>query len=108
MTGTINAAIIGCGGIHHVHAGVINQLEGVRLAAVCDNKPERAQASANANGCLCYTDYQELLKKRPLNVQSRFGAEAMGLVSGRDIVAAGKEVDSIVLAANSPTGAAPG
>lgn len=44
--------------------------------------------------------YQELLKKRPLNVQARFGSEAMGLVSGRDIIAANKEVDSIVLAAN--------
>lgn len=45
--------------------------------------------------------YQDLLKKRPLNVQARFGNEAMGLVSGRDIIAANKEVDSIVLAANA-------
>ncbi|MCE5202352.1 MAG: class II fructose-bisphosphate aldolase [Synergistaceae bacterium] len=45
--------------------------------------------------------YQELLKKRPLNVQARFGSEAMGLVSGRDIVEAAKEVDFIVLAANA-------
>lgn len=45
--------------------------------------------------------YQELLKKRPLNVQARFGNEPLGLVSGRDIVAAGHEVDSIVLAANA-------
>ena len=45
--------------------------------------------------------YQELLKKRPLYVQARFGNEAMGLVSGRDIVAAAKEVDSIVLDANA-------
>mgnify|MGYP001156508136 CR=1 FL=1 len=45
--------------------------------------------------------YQELLKKRPLNVQARFGSEGMGLVSGRDIVAAAKEADSIVLAANA-------
>lgn len=58
----INAAIIGCGSIHHVHTNVIGRLEGVRLAAVCDNKPERAQASAEENGCLRYTDYLELLK----------------------------------------------
>ncbi|MEG1641824.1 MAG: class II fructose-bisphosphate aldolase [Synergistaceae bacterium] len=45
--------------------------------------------------------YKELLKKRPLNVQARFGNEEMGLVSGRDILAANKEVDSIVLAANA-------
>lgn len=45
--------------------------------------------------------YKELLKKRPLNVQARFGDEEIGLVSGRDIIAANREVDSIVLAANA-------
>lgn len=45
--------------------------------------------------------YQELLKKRPLNVQARFGDEAVGLVSGRDIAQAAKEAGSIVLAANA-------
>ncbi|MDO5116061.1 MAG: class II fructose-bisphosphate aldolase [Synergistaceae bacterium] len=45
--------------------------------------------------------YQELLKKRPLNVQARFGSDEMGLVSGRDIAAAAGMVDSIVLAANA-------
>lgn len=45
--------------------------------------------------------YKELLEKRPLNVQARFGNEELGLVSGRDILAANKEVDSIVLAANA-------
>ncbi|MBQ9882190.1 MAG: class II fructose-bisphosphate aldolase, partial [Synergistes sp.] len=45
--------------------------------------------------------YQELLKKRPLNVQARFGNTEMGLVSGRDIAAAAREVDSICLAANA-------
>ncbi|MDO4953329.1 MAG: class II fructose-bisphosphate aldolase, partial [Synergistaceae bacterium] len=45
--------------------------------------------------------YQELLKKRPLNVQANFGTEAMGLVSGRDILAANRKANSIVLAANA-------
>ena len=45
--------------------------------------------------------YQELLKKRPLNVQANFGTEAMGLVSGRDILAANQKANSIVLAANA-------
>jgi UDP-N-acetyl-2-amino-2-deoxyglucuronate dehydrogenase len=61
MNQTYNAAIIGCGSIHHLHAGVIEKLEGVRLAAVCDDKPERAEASAGAHQCLCYTDYRDLL-----------------------------------------------
>ncbi len=59
---TINAAIIGCGNIHHTHAVVLRELEGVHLAAVCDNRPEQAQASAEANGCAMFTDYRELLK----------------------------------------------
>ena len=45
--------------------------------------------------------YKDLLSKRPLNVQARFGNDAMALVSGRDIAAAAKESNSIVLAANA-------
>lgn len=45
--------------------------------------------------------YEELLKKRPLNVQALYGSEALGLVSGRDIAAAAKETASIVLAGNA-------
>lgn len=45
--------------------------------------------------------YQELLKKRPLNVQARFGNSQMGLVSGRDICAAAKQCGCIALAANA-------
>ena len=44
--------------------------------------------------------YRELLEKRPLNVQSVFGSEPVALVSGRDIAAAARRTDSIVLAAN--------
>lgn len=67
MKNPINAAIIGCGGIHHVHANVISQLDGVRLAAVCDNKPERAEASAEAYGCRSCTDYRELLEDQEID-----------------------------------------
>jgi len=45
--------------------------------------------------------YKELLEKRPLNAQARFGSEPLGLVSGRDIAAAAKETESIVLAGNA-------
>ena len=45
--------------------------------------------------------YQELLRRRPLNVQARFGDEPLGLVSGRDIAAAMKEAGAIALAANA-------
>jgi fructose/tagatose bisphosphate aldolase len=45
--------------------------------------------------------YRDLLEKRPLNVQARFGGEAMGLVSGRDVASAMKEAGAIALAANA-------
>lgn len=44
--------------------------------------------------------YQGMLKKRPLNVQILFGNEPVGLVSGRDIATAVKEMGATVLAAN--------
>lgn len=45
--------------------------------------------------------YKEMLIRRPLNVQARFGGDAMGLVSGRDIATAAKETGTIVLAGNA-------
>lgn len=45
--------------------------------------------------------YKEMLAKRPLNVQAKYGSDAMGLVSGRDIATAAKETGSIVLAGNA-------
>lgn len=44
--------------------------------------------------------FRELLDKRPLNVQSAFGGESVALVSGRDIAAAAKKANAIVLAGN--------
>ena len=64
---TINAAIIGCGGIHEVHTTVLRELTGVKLAAVCDNKPERATRSAEKNGCVAYTDYRRMLREADID-----------------------------------------
>jgi UDP-N-acetyl-2-amino-2-deoxyglucuronate dehydrogenase len=61
MTKQYNAAIIGCGAIHSMHTAAMKQLPDVRIAAVCDNKPERARAAAEAYGCTAYTDYHEML-----------------------------------------------
>lgn len=61
MNHPIRAAIIGCGAIHHIHRGVLQQLDGVQIAAVCDDKSQRAQDAAEALGCAAYTDYRELL-----------------------------------------------
>ena len=47
------------------------------------------------------TAYREMLTKRPLNVQALWGTEDLGLVSGRDVVVAARESESIILAANA-------
>ncbi|MDR1979243.1 MAG: class II fructose-bisphosphate aldolase [Synergistaceae bacterium] len=44
--------------------------------------------------------YKEMLERRPLNVKALWGNESVGLVSGRDIYAAAKELGCVVLAAN--------
>ena len=44
--------------------------------------------------------YQAMLKRRPLNVKALWSNEQVGLVSGRDIFAACREVGAVALAAN--------
>ncbi|MDR2174780.1 MAG: class II fructose-bisphosphate aldolase [Synergistaceae bacterium] len=44
--------------------------------------------------------YQEMLKRRPLNVRALWGNENAALVSGRDIYAAARELGCVILAAN--------
>jgi fructose/tagatose bisphosphate aldolase len=45
--------------------------------------------------------YKDLLNKRPLNVQALYGSEPLGLVSGRDVATAMKELGTISLAGNA-------
>ncbi|MDR1376750.1 MAG: class II fructose-bisphosphate aldolase [Synergistaceae bacterium] len=44
--------------------------------------------------------YKAMLERRPLNVKALWGNESVGLVSGRDIYAAAKELGCVMLAAN--------
>lgn len=45
--------------------------------------------------------YKNMLGKRPLNVQAIYGDEKVGIVSGRDIVQAFKDLGGIILAVNA-------
>lgn len=55
------AVVVGCGAIGPVHAQVIRECEGVRLAGVCDIVPERAQRLAAEHGCKAYDSYTKVL-----------------------------------------------
>ena len=57
----MKTAIIGCGGISHVHRAVLSAMDGVEIVAVADIKPDRAQAAAAACGARAYRDYLTLL-----------------------------------------------
>lgn len=59
----IKSAVIGCGTISARHLDSIAALEESTLTAVCDTKPERAEAAAKKYGAAAYTDYHELFEK---------------------------------------------
>lgn len=59
---TVNFAILGCGKIGSRHAEKIKKTDYIRLAAVCDIIPERAEALAEKFVCKAYTDLEEMLK----------------------------------------------
>ena len=60
--------IIGCGTIFPMHAQSLRNIEGTRLAAVCDIKEERARAKAKAYDCNYYTNYKDMLNREDLDV----------------------------------------
>ena len=62
----LKVAVVGCGRISIMHLGSIEML-GEELVAVCDIKPERAEATAEKYGCKAYTDYIEMLDNEELD-----------------------------------------
>ncbi len=64
----LNFALIGCGRISRKHAGVLQELPGARLVAVCDIIAARAEATARPLGIPWYTDYHEMLRREKVDV----------------------------------------
>lgn len=63
----LNFALVGCGRIAQKHADILGngEVKGARLAAVCDVKPERAQAFAVKYGVPAYTNMHDMMKAMP-------------------------------------------
>lgn len=59
---TVNFAILGCGKIGTRHAEKLKNIDYVRLAAVCDIIPAKAQDLAEKHVCRPYSDINELVK----------------------------------------------
>ena len=63
MKDIIRVGVAGCGGISGVHIPVLMALEGVKITAVCDINPERAQKAAEKTGADIARDFFELVKR---------------------------------------------
>ena len=68
----MNSAIVGCGGIAHVHADALRQMDGVNLCAFADIKPERAEGkfvrSLETKTAMPYQSFEEMLEKEQIDV----------------------------------------
>jgi len=64
MSRKVKLGLIGIGNIGNLHLNNIKKLNKVELTAVCDIKPERAQAAAAAHNCAAYFDHRRLLADR--------------------------------------------
>ena len=60
-TRKFRTVIVGSGNIFPMHAIPVMKEEQAQLVAVCDVKPERAQAAAERFGCKAYTDFEQML-----------------------------------------------
>ena len=64
----LTCAVVGCGGIAHVHSGALTRQETAQLAAFADIRLERAQAFAKEFGGRAYGSLEELLDQEALDV----------------------------------------
>lgn len=62
------AAIVGCGGISAVHAGVLDMMDNVQLVACADIRPERAEAMAAKYGLHAYDSLEKMLDAEEIDV----------------------------------------
>ena len=64
----MNFGILGCGMIANVHADAIKKIENATLFGVADNYVEFAQKFAEKHGVKVYTNYQEMLADKDIDV----------------------------------------
>ena len=63
----MRVGIIGCGRISVRHLSGVIMTEGLELAAVCDNKFDRAKKAAETYGGTPYSSYEEMIAKEKLD-----------------------------------------
>ena len=69
MARNYNVALVGCGTISYNHLTALSKLDNVKVVALCDTKPEKAEARRAEFGLesKIYTDYAEMLAAEKLD-----------------------------------------
>jgi predicted dehydrogenase len=88
----VHFGLIGCGIISPQHFESIGALDGAKLAAVCDNKPQRAEQAGSKYGVPCHLDYRELLQIPEIDVVSICTPHGLHVPMGIDALNAGKHI----------------
>jgi UDP-N-acetyl-2-amino-2-deoxyglucuronate dehydrogenase len=90
----LNFGIVGCGRIAKRHADLLGrgQIEGARLAAVCDTRLERAQTMAHLFGVPAFTDLQEMMERCELDAVSVLTPSGMHAKNVMELAPYGKHI----------------
>jgi len=68
INGKVRFGVIGCGGIGHLHAKLISELEGTALVAVSDQAEQKARSVAERYHAEWYTENERLLARKDIDV----------------------------------------
>ena len=68
MENVIKFAIIGCGRIAYKHIESLKNIDGAKIVAVCDIKPERAKKYADQLSVPSYLNYRDMLDKEDVDI----------------------------------------
>ena len=63
----VRVGLVGCGGMGMGHLGMLMKQPNVKVIAVCDIRPERAERAKAASGAEAYTDMAEMLAKADID-----------------------------------------
>ena len=88
----VKLGLVGCGGIGGYHLGIWKDTPGVRITAVCDIVPERAEKASQDCGGEPYTDLAEMLEKADIDAVDIGTFSGLHAQHGLMAIEAGKHV----------------
>jgi UDP-N-acetyl-2-amino-2-deoxyglucuronate dehydrogenase len=91
---TLHCGIIGAGNISETHARAASEIEGLRVAAIYGRNSEKAERMAGTFGGKVYTEIEEFLNHKPLDIVA-IGSPS-GLHAEQGIMAARRGIHVLV------------